>query len=116
MKVASKMAAVETLRRGYPRFLIGGAQSENNVSVIQRAPTYANTSGTYNAYGNTVYGNSTTTFGGGGPMLIGSNDAGLMVLMLKPGDQGYQQALDAKQELGADWEKLVKDGVKTCTD
>jgi len=114
-KVAAKMAAVETIRRGYGRFVILGARSDNNVSAINTAPTYSTTTGTYTGYGNTVYGNSTTTYGGGGVVIFGSNDAKLHVLMLSPKDRGYSQGVDAKRELGTDWQKLVKTGIKTCT-
>ncbi|MCB2141037.1 MAG: hypothetical protein KDE17_18960 [Rhodobacteraceae bacterium] len=116
VKVATKMAAVETLRRGYQRFVIAGANSANNTSAISTGPTYAYTSGTYTGYGNTVYGNSTTTFGGNNVMFVGSNDADLHVLMLNPGDRGFKDGIDAKSQLGPDWEKLVQDGISTCSD
>ncbi|MEX3314983.1 hypothetical protein [Sulfitobacter sp. PS-8MA] len=115
-RVASQMAAVETIRRGYPRYVVLGANSENNVSVINRSPTYAATTSNYSVYGNQIYGNSTTSFGGGGPMVIGSRDADLRVLMLKPGEQGFEQGIDAKQTLGANWAEIVKKGVKPCTE
>lgn len=114
-RVAARMAAVETIRRGYNRFVILGARSDNNVSVINRAPTYSTTTGTYTGYGNAVYGSSTTTYGGGGPIIFGSNDAKLHVLMLGPKDRGYSHGIDAKRELGTDWPKLVKSGITTCT-
>ena len=110
------MAAVETLRRGYGHFIITGAQSENNVRVIQTAPTGAYTSGTFNTYGNTTYGNAQTTFTGGGPIIMGSRDANLMVLMLRAGDAGYENSLDAKIVLGTDWEKIAQKGINTCSD
>lgn len=116
MKVASKMAAVETLRRGYERFILAGAGSQNNVTAVSMPPTYAYTNSTYNAYGNSIYGNSSTTFGGGGLMMVGTNDAGLHVVMFKRGERGFNDAVDAKSQLGPDWQKLVKDGVTTCTD
>lgn len=114
-KVASKMAAVETLRRGYQRYVIAGANAENNVRVIQTGPTYANTYSNASFYGNSGYGNSTTYFGGQQTIFSGSNDADLAVVMFNPGEKGFSQAIDAKTELGADWQKLVKDGVRTCT-
>lgn len=114
-KVAAKMAAIETLKRGYSRFIISAAGAQNNVSVINRAPTYANTSTNVSVYGNTAYGNSTTTFGGGGPLITGSRDTQLQVLMLNPGDQYFQRGVDAKQQLGADWEQQVAKGIATCT-
>ena len=113
-KVVSQMAAVETLRRGYDRFVILGAGSQNNVSVVNNGPTYASTSSRYSAYGNQVYGNSTTTFGGGGPNIVGTRDASLMVLTLKKGDKDYGQGIDAKQALGPEWEEKVSKGISTC--
>ena len=115
-KVASKMASVETLRRGYQRFVVLGAASANNVSTIQTGPTYANTSGSFTGYGNTVYGNSTTTFGGSQTIFVGSNDADLRVLMLNPGDQGFDRGIDAKTELGPEWQEIASKGINTCTE
>jgi hypothetical protein len=108
------MAAVETLRAGYDRFKIVGSNASNNVSVVQTAPTGAYTSSTYTGYGNTVYGNSSTTFTGGGPMVVGGYDQSLAVQMFQQGDPGYSNAVDARQTLGADWQKLVSEGVNTC--
>jgi hypothetical protein len=113
-RVASRMAAVETLRNGFERFIIQGAGQANNVSVINRPPTGAYTTGTFNTFGNTTYGNATTTYTGGGPMLVGQHDANLLVLMLNPGDAGFSNGVDAKRVLGDDWEKLVERGIRTC--
>lgn len=114
-KVASKMAAVETIRRGYQRYVIAGANAENNVQVIRTGPTYANTYANASVYGNSAYGNSTTYFGGQQTIFAGSNDADLAVVMFNPGEPGFSNAIDAKTELGGEWEKLVKDGIKTCS-
>ncbi|QYK43168.1 MAG: hypothetical protein KF887_08750 [Paracoccaceae bacterium] len=112
--VAARMAAVETIRRGFERFVIVGAQSANNVGVIQRSPTYATTTGTLQNYGNTTYGNATTTFGGGGPMIYGSHDAALGVVMLNRADPGYSNGVDAKGVLGPKWQEMVEKGITTC--
>ncbi|MEL6914259.1 MAG: hypothetical protein AAFP13_07135 [Pseudomonadota bacterium] len=114
-RVAAKMAAVETLRRGYPRFLILGANSESNVGVFTTGPSSATTTSAFNRYGNSVYGSSTTTFGGNTPIFYGTNDAQLNVLMVKPGERGFSNAIDAQQELGPDWETIVAEGINTCT-
>lgn len=113
-RVASQMAAVETLRNGFERFIIQNAGQQNNVQVINRPPTGAFTNSTFNSYGNRTYGQSTTTFTGGGPMVMGNHDSSLLVLMLNRGDQGFENGVDAKQALGEDWEKLVENGVRTC--
>tara|TARA_Y100000588_G_C13825730_1_gene741348 strand:+ start:280 stop:570 length:291 start_codon:yes stop_codon:yes gene_type:complete len=38
----------------------------------------------------------------------------MWVLMLNPGDDGYDNALDAKQVLGPEWTKKVDQGIQTC--
>jgi hypothetical protein len=113
-KVAVKMAAVETLRRGYPRFMVLGVNNKNNVSVVQTQPTYSNTNGTYTVQGNQIIGNTTTTYGGGGPLITGSHDADLHVVMLKKGDKGFSNAIDSKVLLGENWQKNVANGIQTC--
>lgn len=114
-RVASQMAAVETLRRGFERYVVLGAQSQNNVRAITTGPTSATTTGTFNTFGNTTTGNSTTTFGGSQTIFTGSNDADLRVLMLNRGERGFQQGIDARQTLGPDWQKLVADGINSCS-
>lgn len=111
-KVAAKMAAVETLRKGYPRFIILGAGSANNVRAVSTGPTYASTYGNVDAFGNY---SGRTTFTGGGPVFYGTNDAELRVLMLKPGDQRYSQGVDAKATLGENWKEIAEKGVQTCS-
>lgn len=113
-KIAVSMAAVETLRRGYQRFYIAGSDQANNVGVYRTGPTNAMTTSTYRGYGNTVYGNSYTTYGGGTTMVYGTHDASLAVLMINPGEPGFANAVDAKEVLGEDWQKLVEKGVSSC--
>ena len=110
------MAAVETIRRGFQRYIIVGASSSNNVNVVSTGPTYARTNATFNTFGNTTYGTGTTTYGGNTPIFVGSNDADLAVMMLNPGDKGFSQAVDARDTLGDKWEELVAKGIRTCAD
>jgi len=114
-KVAAQMAAVETIRRGYARFVIGGMQSQNNVRAIQTGPTGSYTTGSFNRYGNTTYGNATTTYTGGGVIMTGSNDASLLVTMMNPGDPGFTNGVDAKSTLGEKWQELVEKGISACS-
>lgn len=113
-EVAQQMAAVETLRRGFSRYIIGGAASQNNVGVIQTGPTYANTYGSATVSGNSVYGQSTTYYGGQQTIVYGSHDTAMRLLMLKPGDPGFEQGVDAQMILGPEWQKKVADGVNSC--
>lgn len=113
-QVAQQMAAVETLRRGFERYLIGGVGTQNNVGVIQTGPTYSNTYGSATVSGNTAYGQSTTYYGGQQTIVYGSHDTAMRVLMLKAGDTGYDRGVDAKMVLGADWQEKVTNGINTC--
>ena len=115
-RVASRMAAVEVLRRGFDRYIVTAARGANNVSVYQTGPTYANTYGNASVYGNTLYGSSTTYFGGRQTIISGTHDAGLRVVMLRPGEPGYSDALDARTVLGEDWQELVANGVRNCAE
>lgn len=112
--VANQGAAIATIKQGFERFVIVGYGTENNTRVVSTGPTYATTSGTFNRFGNTVYGSSTTQFGGQSTFIAGRNNAELRIVMLNPGDAGYEDGVDAKQVLGVDWEKKVADGVPTC--
>ena len=112
--VANQMAAVATLRAGYDRFIVGGFGTTNNTHVVSTGPTYATTTGTFNRFGNTAYGTANTTFGGQSTVVTGSNDAEMQILMLAPGDAGYQQGIDARATLGPDWQKKVQDGINNC--
>ena len=42
-RVVNRMAAVETIRRGYDRFVIAGARTESNVGAVSTPPTSAYT-------------------------------------------------------------------------
>lgn len=114
-KIAAKMAAVEVLRNGFERYRIVGAQSQNNVGSYTTGPTYSNTYGNYNVYGNSVYGNSNTYYGGQQTVIYGSHDSTIGVMGFNRGEPGFNDAVDAKRTLGADWAKLVEKGINTCT-
>ena len=112
-KVAAKSAAVETIRAGYDRYIIVGAQSQNNVSVSQMP-------GQFHTFGTASYGhgfgsyNSTTTYTPGPTIVAGSHDRSLGVVMFRNGESGSENAIDARQALGPEWADIVKSGVHTC--
>jgi hypothetical protein len=112
--VANQFAAIITIRQGYERFIITDMGVQDNVSVSRSGPTYSTTTGNFNRFGNTVYGSTHTTYGGQMTQISGSNDAQMQVVMLNPGDLGFEEGINAKATLGADWEKKVQDGVPTC--
>lgn len=118
-RVAVKNAAIETLRRGYDKYVILGANAQNNVGVVGYTPMIANTygSGTVSGYGNSAnyYGQSNTYVSGGQPIVGGTHDQRIAVRMFRANDAQAVNAVDARQTLGPDWQKLVAKGPgQTC--
>lgn len=115
---AARLAAVETIRHGYDRYVIVGGQYQNDVHVMGYTPVVAQTdsSATVNGFGNTatVNGNSTTTYSGGAPIVGGSHDQALVVKMFKEGDPAGGNAIPARQTLGPEWQKAVDEKSMTC--
>lgn len=117
--LAAKAAAVETISRGYDGFIVLDAASSSNVGVVGYTPVRANTTyNTYGAYGGGRYNAMTTgqtSYSGGSPIIAGSHDRGLVIKMLKKTDRNFAYAVDARSELGPDWQKIVAGGIpRTC--
>ncbi len=126
-QVALKTAAIETINRGYDRFVIAGGSYQDNVGVIGTTPLISNSTSTststFNAYqyGNTIqgtsqsYGSGTTITSGGQPIIGGSHDQVLVVKMFHEDDKNAENAVDARGILGEDWWKIVESGApNTC--
>lgn len=112
-KVAQQMAAIETIRSGYDRYVIVAANSSNSVHTTQMPGTY-NTMGSASSYGNFTSYNATTTYTPGPTVVSGSHDQRIAVRMFKEGESGSESALSAREILGPKWPSLVKHGVATC--
>lgn len=111
--VAAKAAAIETLRAGYDRYIVVGAQSADNVQYVQQPGTYQTTNTVNrNAWGgNTV--RSTTTYRPGPTVAHGSYDQDLRIQMFRDGDPAGQNAVSAREVLGPDWQKAVAEGASS---
>lgn len=109
-KVAQKMAAIETLRAGYDRYVIVGADRENNTRVVQTPGSYQ-TTGSFSGYGRF---SANTYYQPGMTFVAGNHSQQLAVMMLKPEDREWSSGIDARSVLGPKWESLVKTGVATC--
>jgi hypothetical protein len=91
-KVANQAAAIEVIKRGGDKFIFVGESTGSRV-----------TGTTYNTY---------TGF-----QTYNSNEQGLVVQMLSKGQAGYNEALSARQLLGANWQEIVAKGIpNTCAD
>lgn len=75
---ATKVAALETIRAGYDKYIISVGTAQQNY-------------------------------------WSGTNDQNLTAKMFKYGSPGANQAIDARQTLGPDWQTKVKNGINTCT-
>ncbi|MEM5492780.1 hypothetical protein [Hoeflea sp. AS16] len=113
-RVAQKQAAIETIKAGYDRYIITGAASDNSVGVTQ-LPGHYNTYGTANMYGNRGTFSATSVYQPGPTIVTGSYDQSFAIRMFKNGEAGANQAVSARETLGPEWEKIVKDGVRMCT-
>jgi len=113
-KVAQTSAAIETIRAGFDRYIIVGAHAANNVQIIQGIGTAT----TYGTVTSSRHGTSTyrgTTFYSPGPTYrAGSHDQSFAIQMFKDGEPGAEQAISARQILGADWKERVEKRVLTC--
>jgi hypothetical protein len=89
-KVANQAAAIEVIRRGGDKFIFIGEDTGSRLTGV-----------TYNMY---------TGF-----QAYNSNEQGLVVQMLTKGQSGYNDALSARQILGANWQAIVEKGIPdTC--
>jgi hypothetical protein len=107
--VAVRRAAIETINRGFDKFVILDAAAANNVRVAGYTPVQAHTTGA--VYGNTMV--ATTTYSGGYPIVAGSHDQGLVVKMFRNADPSGANALSARGMLGPKWEEAVKESAAT---
>ena len=107
--VAFRRAAIETINRGFDKFVILDAAAANNVRVAGYTPVQAHTTGA--VYGNTM--TATTTYSGGYPIVAGSHDQGLVVKMFKNDDPSGANAISARSTLGPKWEEAVKESAAT---
>jgi hypothetical protein len=98
-RVAVRQAAVETIRRGYDRFLIMGAQGGQ--TVVGYTPVVVQSLGRGGAVAS-----------GGDPMI--GHDQGLVVKMFRDNDPAGANAVSARDTLGPKWPELIKSDALTC--
>ncbi|WP_044548395.1 hypothetical protein [Mesorhizobium japonicum] len=114
-RVAQKQAAIDTLKAGYDRYIIYDAAASNDVRVTQMPGSYQ-TIGTASVNANMATLNANTQYIPGPTIVSGGHHQSLGVKMFKEGEPGAAQAVSARDTLGPDWQKLLKEGtVRTCT-
>lgn len=113
-RVAFKQAAIATIKQGYDRFIIVGAQRSNNIRVVGRTPVVTNTTFGAHGFGNSIYGSSQSNTYGGAPIYGGRHNQGFVVKMFKNNSPYASQAIDARTALGPDWETQINEKTVTC--
>lgn len=109
--VASRDAAIATIRNGFDAYIILGGQAQDNVGVVGYTPETANTYELVTPYGAT----STTTYSGGYPIVAGTHDQAITVQMFHDDDPGAANAIQARTTLGPNWQDVAANGFpKTC--
>jgi hypothetical protein len=81
LRVSQQLAAIETIKAGFDRYIITSGQAQNNVAVTQMPGSY-NTTATY---GGGFY-QGRTTYQPGPTIVAGSHDQGLAVVMFRETD------------------------------
>jgi hypothetical protein len=107
-------AASETIRRGYNKFIVVSDQAESDIRIVGTTPVYATTNVQGNLTGSTFYGTGSTTVYGGQPIYGGRHNQDLVIKMFRYTDAGAANALDARAELGPEWEKKIQENKNTC--
>ena len=115
--VAVRRAAIETINRGFDKFIVLGSGAANNVRVIGYTGGAATTSGTATAtrVGNYVEitGQSQTTYSPGLPIMGGRHEQGVVIRMFRDGDPAGANGVPARDILGPEWPSLIKQSAAT---
>lgn len=92
---ALKRAAELTLANGYKSFVINNPTTQSSTNYVGSTSGYSQTN--VQLYGNAAYGQ--TTYTPGIPIYRRRKDVSLTVIMLNPGDPGFENAIDAQATL-----------------
>jgi hypothetical protein len=90
-----RRAAQLTLEAGYQRFILTDRSKSESVDIVGYTPGQATTNVTTKG-GATV---ATTTYAPPQPIRVDHTRVGVTVRMLNPGDPGFDDAIDAAEEL-----------------
>ena len=111
--IVVRRAAVETINRGYDRFVILASNTQAEFAGFLPGSSTTTGSGTIFATGNvaTMQGSSYTTYTPPTPMTAHTQT--VVVKMFKDGDPAGGNAISARASLGPEWQKLVKESSTT---
>lgn len=92
---ALKRAAELTLAKGYTHFVLADPSNSSGFVSAGASPVF--TTAQARTVGGVTYGTATSF--GGGPRIAPIANVGVTVIMLRPGDPGFDKALDAHEVL-----------------
>lgn len=101
-RLAAAVAAVETVRRGFDRFVVTAINGKSLASGIWTSPSTTR-----------VVGSKTTVSSGGWASISHRHQNTMRIRMTKRGDPEVERAIDARAHLGPKWRETVKDGAST---
>ena len=104
-RVALHQASVETIKRGFARFIVVSSNASSTFQQVGRTPITGQVSpyGQVNLYG-------------GQPIMAGKHEQVFAIKMFDEEDPAGNKALSARALLGSNWQELVtKDAPITCT-
>ncbi|MSP47780.1 MAG: hypothetical protein EXQ95_00480 [Alphaproteobacteria bacterium] len=111
--IVLRRAAVETINRGYDRFMILASNMQAEFAGFLPGSATTTGSGSIVASGNmaTLQGSSYTTYSPPTPMTAHTQT--VVVKMFKDGDPAGSNAISARASLGPDWQKILKESSTT---
>ncbi len=98
-RLAATVAAVETVRRGFDRFVVTAVNGKSLASAIWTSPSAT-----------TDVSSKVTVSSGGWASISRRHQNTMRIRMTRRGDRGAERAIDARAHLGPKWRETVKDG------
>ena len=98
-RVAVETAAVETVKRGFDRFVVTAINGKSLAAGVWMSPSAT-----------TAINKRTTVSSGGWASISQRHQNTVQIRMTKHGDPGAERATDARAHLGPKWREKVADG------
>ena len=122
-RIRVQQAAIDTIKNGYDKFRVVGANGGSRSFVAGYTPQYTTGSHTGTLRANpciggyctgTYSGRTSAVTMGGMPITMRRHNQDITVKMYNYDQPGSRTAIDARKKLGRDWRRLVNNPPKTC--
>ena len=98
-RIAVQAAAIETVRKGFDRFVVKAINGVSLASGMWTSPTTT-----------TAINNRTAVSSGGWATIVRRHQNTVRIRMIRHGDPAAERAIDARSHLGPEWREKVADG------